>query len=853
VALTAGTRLGPYEILSVLGAGGMGEVYRAHDSRLHRDVALKVLPAELAADPSRRQRFEIEARAVAALSHPNIVSVYDVGDGYIVSELVEGESLRGGRGLRKMLDIAAQIASGLAAAHAAGIVHRDLKPDNVLVSSDGRAKILDFGLARMQPPSGSLDATVPAAVTQPGIVMGTVAYMSPEQVRGAAIDHRSDIFSFGVMLHEMLGGAPPFQGETAVDTMQAILRAEAPELPHSVPGGLREIVSHCLEKDPAHRFQSARDLGFAIRAVGQSDGHATPAASSPALASAPVPTARPRTWASIIGVLLAVAATFLITRWLARDANAPRWSADQLAGPDIALNPRRSPDGRLLAFQAMVDGQTQVAVMDPESGNWNVLTRRRDQGIVEYLCWSPDGSTIYFSRTTDVPMGVFSVPFLGGEERQVLDNAGNPAALPDGSLLVTRVNQERRYQLTHFWPDTGKEQSLPVDMSFDPTIRPGIRASSDGRRAIVLGRMYDQTGAKRSLIDVDVTTGSARPIVLEGNPEVRAFALSPDAKSVVAALPAKALMRIVRIPLDGRGVPKDLFTVTSDVWHLDVDANGSMLVNLIDRPGEVVRLTSTGAPAARLAHFPQATASKMVVALADGRDVVDMSVSGRMRLMLVESGKAPVSLLKTQEESAAPMAALAGNRIAFAIGPEPRETIAVADTHTGRIAGRVAPGKGVIQTLAASSDGATLYFTAAGSVWSVASAGGDPHRICAGDWVVTHPSGALIVTRNEAAQIQLFEVDPVRGTERAIPADSATRIYGLGQVRSDSVMVAPMMAADSWFNPLALVDLKSGRSARQAGDGASDLISAAWTSDGQIVALRQGLNATIWTFTPEIR
>jgi hypothetical protein len=199
------------------------------------------------------------------------------------------------------------------------------------------------------------------------------------------------------------------------------------------------------------------------------------------------------------------------------------------------------------------------------------------------------------------------------------------------------------------------------------------------------------------------------------------------------------------------------------------------------------------------------------------------------------------------------MTALAGNRIAFAIGPEPRDTIAVADTQTGRIAGRISPGKGVVQALATSSDGATLYFTAGGSVWSVASAGGEVRRICAGDWMVTHPSGTLIVTRNVAAQIQLFEVDAGRGTERVIPADSATRIYGLGAVRSDSVMVAPMMAADSWFNPLGLVDLKSGRSTRLAGDGASDLVSSAWTPDGQIVALRQGLNATIWTFTPVIR
>ena len=271
-SLTPGTRLGPYEVVSPLGAGGMGEVYRARDPRLNRDVALKILPAEVAADPSRRQRFEIEARAVAALSHPNIVAVYDVGEGYIVSELVDGEPLRGARfGLRKTLDIAAQIASGLAAAHAAGVVHRDLKPENILLTRDGRAKILDFGLARMTQASGHPDTTVPAPLTGPGVVMGTVGYMSPEQVRGLDADHRSDIFSFGVVLHEMLGGARPFEGETAVDTMQAILREDAPDLPSTVPAGVRQVVSHCLEKDPAHRFQSARDLGFALRALAQGD------------------------------------------------------------------------------------------------------------------------------------------------------------------------------------------------------------------------------------------------------------------------------------------------------------------------------------------------------------------------------------------------------------------------------------------------------------------------------------------------------------------------------------------------------------------------------------------------------
>jgi len=287
--LAPGARFGPYEIVSPLGAGGMGEVYRARDARLGRDVALKVMPPEVANDASRRQRFELEARAVAALNHPNIVAVYDVGIeagvAYIVSELVDGESLRGMKlPLRKTLDIAVQIAGGLAAAHDAGIVHRDLKPDNILLTRPGSAnpgqiKILDFGLAKVRAARVAAANETVTVATEPGVVMGTVGYMSPEQVRGLDVDHRSDIFSFGVILYELLAGARAFAGETSVDTMQAILRHEAPELPESVPVGLRQVVSHCLEKEPAARFQSARDLAFALSAIAQtSSGTATAAA-----------------------------------------------------------------------------------------------------------------------------------------------------------------------------------------------------------------------------------------------------------------------------------------------------------------------------------------------------------------------------------------------------------------------------------------------------------------------------------------------------------------------------------------------------------------------------------------------
>ena len=280
MTLTAGTRLGPYEILAAIGAGGMGEVYKARDTRLGREVAIKVLPERVAADAAALARFEREAKAVAALSHPNILALHDFGrDGavaYAVTELLEGETLRealssGPLSPRGASEYGVQIALGLAAAHEKGIVHRDLKPDNVFVTRDERIKILDFGLAK---PSGGAgggpDETQSPTVTgytEPGVVMGTVGYMSPEQVRGIAVDHRSDIFSFGAVLYEMATARRAFQRETAAETMTAILKEDPTHLSEAegrVPPALAAVIVHCLEKKPERRFQSARDLAFAL-------------------------------------------------------------------------------------------------------------------------------------------------------------------------------------------------------------------------------------------------------------------------------------------------------------------------------------------------------------------------------------------------------------------------------------------------------------------------------------------------------------------------------------------------------------------------------------------------------------
>ena len=282
MTLDAGSRLGPYEILAPLGTGGMGEVYRARDPRLGRDVAVKVLPEAAIGDPERRERFEREARAVAALSHPNVLAIFDVGAGdvpYLVTELLEGQTLRallahGPLTSRRAVDLSLQLVAGLVAAHARGIVHRDLKPENVFVTSDGHVKILDFGLARQADLLGSGEDSVTRPLTVKGVVLGTLGYMAPEQVRGIPADFRADIFACGVVLFEMLTGRRAFQGDSPADTISAILTAPASRLTFAAdtPPGLAAVVRRCLEKEPGARFQSAQELAAALETISDVGG-----------------------------------------------------------------------------------------------------------------------------------------------------------------------------------------------------------------------------------------------------------------------------------------------------------------------------------------------------------------------------------------------------------------------------------------------------------------------------------------------------------------------------------------------------------------------------------------------------
>src|SRR5712691_6692443 len=370
--ISADTTIAQYSVISKIGEGGMGEVYRARDATLGRDVAIKVLPAAFSSDAERLRRFEQEAQAAGALNHPNILVIFHIGTHqgapYIVSELLEGETLRermAGAALpqRKALDYALQIARGLAAAHEKGIVHRDIKPDNIFVTDDGRVKLLDFGLAKLTGASETQSQTeIPTrrVVTDPGTVMGTMGYMSPEQLKGQPADHRSDIFSFGAILYEMLSGKRAFRGDSMAETMSAILREDPPDLSETnktVAPALERIVRHCLEKNPAERFRSASDLGFALESL--SGSQSGTALSGAAAIDAGEPARRPRAGlvmaAAVAGALVLGASAGYLGR--GRSAPASAGVAEISYKPvtfenGFVFTARFAPDGRTILYSA---------------------------------------------------------------------------------------------------------------------------------------------------------------------------------------------------------------------------------------------------------------------------------------------------------------------------------------------------------------------------------------------------------------------------------------------------------------------------------------------------------------------
>jgi len=458
LTLATGSRLGPYEILGQIGAGGMGEVYKARDPRLGREVAIKVLPATFSQDADRLRRFEQEAKAAGVLNHPNITAVYDIGthDGapYVVQELLEGETLRsvlaGGKlSPRKTIDYSLQIAHGLAAAHGKGIVHRDLKPENLFVTSDGRVKILDFGLAKLtHQEEGSQATNLPTATagTEPGVVLGTLGYMSPEQVRGKPADPRSDIFSFGAILYEMLSGRRAFTGDSAADTMSAILKEDPPDLSvtnQNVSPGLERIVRHCLEKNPEQRFHSAHDLAFDLEALSTTSG-------APSAIGAIQAARRPVVRAPILGALVALALGAVLGHFLWKPAKpaTPTYRRLTFRRGNIGTA-RFAPDGRSAVYAASWEGQPLEIYTTRAEGPESTPIGVKNANL---LSVSPSGELAVSLREQFLigPTGMgtlATVPLGGGAPRPIAELIEVAEWAADGQQLAITRFLDGKYRL----------------------------------------------------------------------------------------------------------------------------------------------------------------------------------------------------------------------------------------------------------------------------------------------------------------------------------------------------------------------------------------------------------------------
>jgi serine/threonine protein kinase len=636
--LTAGTQIGPYRIVGRIGAGGMGEVYRATDRRLARDVAIKLIHETLAADPSRVRRFEQEARAAGQLNHPNILAVHDFGthEGapYIVSELLEGESLRarlqrGPLSLRETIDYARQVADGLAAAHAKGIVHRDLKPDNLFLTQDGRVKILDFGIAKLaQPTDDSGAPTDVAAQTAEGLVVGTLGYMSPEQLRGESVDQRSDLFSLGAILFEMLTGRQAFVRTTAAETMAAALKEDPLEkIDDGVSPTLSRFVSRCLEKRREARFQSARDLAFALEVLSGTSEIAAP--------DFPV-TSRKRPRLTLIVGVAAIVVVAAVAIWLARDHAAA--STDNLLAQatftqltnfesseeDASI----SPDGKFVIFVSDRDGQFHIWRTQIGSGRFDDLTPgegdQRNPGGIRAAGFSGDGFEIWLGGSNDNRLR--RMPLLGGAPHAFLEehtvnvawahdakrlvyftyDNGDPMMVVDGSrgqprriwinsngdhnhfpawslddrwIYFARGSQfPAEFDIWRISPEGGEPEQLTHHKSYIRYVTP-----IDERTVLYVAPDEDETGPWLWALDVEQKTSRRLSVGLE---QYLSVAASADGRHLVASV-ANPTASLWTVPILDRIVDE------REVKPYTVPATRA-LAPRFDKTGLLFYLSSTG-------------------------------------------------------------------------------------------------------------------------------------------------------------------------------------------------------------------------------------------------------------------
>lgn len=721
ITLRPGTRLGDYEVERLLGSGGMGEVYRARDTRLARDVAIKVLPAFLSHDPDRLRRFEQEARAAAALNHPNILAVHQLGtfEGapYLVSELLEGGTLReqlarGPMPLRKAIDSGVQIARGLAAAHEKGIVHRDLKPENLFVTKDGRVKILDFGLAKLTQPRVTFDQDAPTVSegTEPGVVMGTVGYMSPEQVCGKAADHRADLFAFGAILYEMLAGQRAFKKPTSAETMNAILNEDPPGISQIVPNlppGLQRVTHRCLEKNPEQRFQSASDLGFALEALSDSGS-----SSGSGLAQASLRNINQRAVAAVILVLSALAVILYLTR---SPRTTPTPTLTRLTWDSgLTTDPALSPDGKLLAYASDRSGEEHLDIYVQQVGGGEPLRLTQGPGDKREPAFSPDGTTIAFDSADG---GLSLVSALGGTVRKLVAEGQGAQFSPDGKRIAYWTGGAGGVTLNI----PGKTRLYVVDSAggISKQLRPDFAGAvfpiwtPDGRHLLFFG---NPDASKVETADWWVTPVDSGPAVRTGVIET---------------------MRSAKLTGDSQ----DYFPYEQLAW--DPDGTGLILpgrsgdsTNLWRIAFSLTKFTVTGLPQ-RLTSGATREESPSAVSLASGTNRVafasfteNLAVWG-LRIE-PNQGKVtgqPEQLTHNAAGDFMPSISRDGSKIAFASTRPGQQEVWIKDLRTGQESALTAT-RALKWDPRFSPDGSQIAFAEDYNVFIIPSVGGTTEMVC---------------------------------------------------------------------------------------------------------------------------
>jgi len=634
MTLAAGTKLGPYEILSPLGAGGMGEVYKARDTKLKRDVAIKVLPEALAADADALSRFEREAHAVAALNHPNILSIHDFGSengvAYAVTELLDGETLRsklegGPLPQRRAIEIAVQMAKGLAAAHEKGIIHRDLKPENVFLTSDARVKILDFGLAkRLERDSAETDAPTTPAGTEPGTVMGTVGYMSPEQVRGRALDQRTDLFSFGVILYEMLSGERAFRGDSRVETMNAILKEEPPELAESgrnVSPVLDRIVRHCLEKSPEARFHSAGDIAFDLESLSASPSGAMTAKTA-AVAFRP----NRRRAVQIAVVAAAIAAGVLLDRTLRPPSASP--SFQRLTFRRGAIDTGRfAADGKTVVYSAQWEGKRSEIFSVGSSAQ---DSRALGFGEAMLLSVSPADELALKLRprlwTGQLHGTLARVPLSGGSPRELVENVLHAEWSPDGSeLAIARLASGLKFVIEFPVGKLLREEHEFVNF---------MRISPDGRRIALAEGLIPWSAPAVAIVD---RSGARR---IASGDYATGLTWSPDGKEIwlTSNEPGGATNFWAVNPSGRRRL---VYRAAGAMALEDISRNGDLLARLLRRQSSVM-------------YRAPGASRESDLAWQDDSRVADISPDGSAVLLSNGAGKGPGDVFYLRKTDGSP-------------------------------------------------------------------------------------------------------------------------------------------------------------------------------------------------------